>query len=219
MDERDLGDLGEDALRTWCSQIGITCNKSTKDKEGWDYILEFEGGEKQSSTIDEKPPRYKCFLQVKASDNSTSNKSISLRNWEKMVNDNHPFFILRVEFDGQINPQRAYLIHVDKELIGKALKRLREFSSDQAFLLKHKTLSYPRRNKDLLNDLEGLSLKEKLKSSIQGGMFNYSQWKARLVKTIGFESEELQFTFQAVPNKSPCRLLLFSVQLKVEDLG
>lgn len=38
---RDLGDLGELVLQAWCADIGITANKPTKDKYGWDFYLEF----------------------------------------------------------------------------------------------------------------------------------------------------------------------------------
>ena len=38
---RDLGDLGELFFNAWCSEVGLVANKSTKDKMGWDFLVEF----------------------------------------------------------------------------------------------------------------------------------------------------------------------------------
>jgi hypothetical protein len=40
MEERNLGDLGEDALKCWASSRNITAQPPLKDRFGWDFLLE-----------------------------------------------------------------------------------------------------------------------------------------------------------------------------------
>ncbi len=200
-ENRDVGNLAQKYFSTLCSEVGITCNQSTEDKEGWDFVIEFDEGLTSGLSLDEKPARLKAFIQVKGSDNELSNRSIKLRNWEKMVNDNNPFFIARIEYDNLTKPQRLYLVHVGEELIEKALSRLREISNENSFLLKTNSINYPRESRDLLNSLDGVELKKEIKKHIKGGMFNYTNWKSEIIKNIGREKLEIDFTFKVDKDK------------------
>lgn len=200
-ENRDVGKLAQKYFSTLCSEVGITCNQSIEDKEGWDFVIEFDEGLTSGLSLDEKPARLKAFIQVKGSDNELSNRSIKLRNWEKMVNDNNPFFIARIEYDNLTKPQRLYLVHVGEELIEKALSRLREISNENSFLLKTNSINYPRESRDLLNSLDGVELKKEIKKHIKGGMFNYTNWKSEIIKNIGREKLEIDFTFKVDKDK------------------
>ncbi|MBO6522944.1 MAG: hypothetical protein JJ971_03895 [Balneolaceae bacterium] len=207
MSERDLGELGQDQFKTWCSEEGLTCNPPLNDKQGWDFVIEFDPPLSQDKTYDEKKARYKCFVQIKSSDDSKSNKGISLRNWEKMINDASPFFIVRMEFNGKKKPEKVYLIHVGEELIIKGLKRLRGIKEGQTILLKNE-MSYPRRESDLLSSNDGESVKSEIEKYLKGGMFNYSHRKAELVKKVGVEKEELLVTILSKSGRDPVEELV-----------
>ncbi len=67
---RDLGDLGELVLQAWCAEIGITANKPTKDKYGWDFYSEFPQQIDLTTEFVHKAPA-ECKVQVKATDKET----------------------------------------------------------------------------------------------------------------------------------------------------
>lgn len=197
MSETDIGKLGERIFSSWCTEAGITCNKSEEDKEAWDFILEFDDPRSNpSSTLDEKYPGLKCFVQVKSSNNSTSNKQIRLRNWEKMINNSFPVFIVRIEFDKKDKPKEAYLVHVGEELIEKTLRKLRGIDKDQSFLLRQKKQSYPIKEEFRLSDFSGSSLKELLLKQLGKGINAYVTWKKAYVQKVGYEGGRFDFTFK-----------------------
>jgi hypothetical protein len=41
MEGCDLEGLGENTLRLWTTQVGISANKADPDKTVWDFLLEF----------------------------------------------------------------------------------------------------------------------------------------------------------------------------------
>ncbi|MFY0696870.1 MAG: hypothetical protein JXR11_03370 [Balneola sp.] len=192
MDKRNIGRIAEKEFSTWCSQVGITCNPSIEDDEAWDFIIEFGLDEKDFMTQDEVSPGIKSFIQVKASDSVNSNRNITLRNWQKMIKNSYPVFILRIEFDENKDPQRGYLIHIGSELISKGLKKLREIEDGMEFLLK-RTMTYTIDDDSLLNTLDGNEIKSRIEKFIPNGINKYIQWKSNFVETIGYEEEELTF--------------------------
>ena len=72
MDKRVVGDLGEGEFACWCSQVGLTANRSLIDKTGWDYLVEFPANEKYSkpeeATWDRITPSLECRIQIKSND-------------------------------------------------------------------------------------------------------------------------------------------------------
>ena len=40
--KRDVGELGEDQFKIWCTQNRLSAVKSVPDRMGWDYFIEFE---------------------------------------------------------------------------------------------------------------------------------------------------------------------------------
>ncbi|MEQ9266468.1 MAG: hypothetical protein RLN81_14660 [Balneolaceae bacterium] len=217
MTDIDIGTSGEKFFSNWCSKAGITCNKSIEDKEAWDFIIEFDNSNEDSSTFDENKPRHKCFIQVKSSNDTTSNRSIKLRNWDKMVKDSSPVFILRVEYDNLEDPQRVYLIHVGEELITKTMKKLRGITNKEKYKLKGMMI-YPRQKKDLIEAFDGKSLKEALQKKIKQDAFGYTNWKTELVKTVGYEAEEVVFTVKSLEGKTPIEQMMDFTIGKTQEL-
>lgn len=200
MNKRNIGRLGENIFAKMCSEVGITCNPSLEDDEGWDFIIEFDDDKKTFGTFDEKNSGIKCFVQVKSSD-SNSNNRITLRNWDKMIKNSYPVFIFRVEFDGSNNAQKAHLIHIDEELISKGLKRLREIDSNMEFLLSKRKMSYPINSDSLLETLDGIGLKAKITESIPDTITKYISSKSNFVQTVGYETE-IKFELNVESTKS-----------------
>jgi len=187
MNIRDIGRMAETELENWCNQVGITPNRATYDKEGWDYFLQFPFETEASvPTLDQRPSRVECFVQVKGTDDSEKNrKSISLSNWERLIRNPLPAFFLIIDYSLKNQPVNAYLIHVDKKWIISVLHRLRELGSDDAQRLHKKTLDLTWTEDDKIEFLEGDGLKKAILAYIPEGMSIYIKQKQESQENVG----------------------------------
>jgi hypothetical protein len=190
-DERKLGRLGEDALIAWAHQVGITVNKATEDERGWDYILEFPVPPRTPTDfhlpLDKAPGLIRCFVQVKSTDGQKRSCSVTLSNWESLVKCPLPAFFLALEFDHNIECQRAFLVHIGEEYIGKALKRLREAGPEDRDNLNKMTMDFSYGEEDLLPSLDGQALRITIMRHVRDSLETYDAWKHKVLETIGYE--------------------------------
>jgi hypothetical protein len=184
--KRDLGGLGEDTLSTWCRQVGIIPQPPKKDQYGWDFLLEFPL-EPSSLPYDLHPAPIKCWIQVKSTDTSKGNRDVALSNWQHLVNTSYPAFFLALEFDGQDDCQRAYLIHIREDYIYKALQRLREKSLTET-KLNESTMSFDYSSDNMLDKLNGHVLKREIEKHVPDGMDSYIKWKSDYKNRVGYEN-------------------------------
>lgn len=185
---RDLGELGELHFNAWCSEVGLIANKSTKDKMGWDFIVEFPFSNEISGIhVHQSAP--KCKVQVKATDGKKRKLSINLSNLHKLAVDLLPCFYIFIEFDGANTPVRAFLRHMDEELIKKVLRLVS--TTDQ----KSYTVQYDESH--LLTELTGESLANKFKSYI-GKLNEYVHRKKNFLESVGYDEERLQIRFNLI---------------------
>lgn len=185
---RDLGDLGELHFNAWCSEVGLIANKSTKDKMGWDFIVEFPfSNEITGLHVHQSAP--KCKVQVKATDGQERKLSIGLSNLRKLAVDPLPCFYIFIEYDNANLPVRAFLRHMDEDLIEKVLELVT--TTDQ----KSYTLHYDESH--LLTELAGESLAKKLKSYI-GNLSDYINRKRNCLENVGYDEERLKIKFDLI---------------------
>lgn len=190
MADRDLGEMGEDTLKLWCSQVGITATKPGKDLHGWDYFLEFplSTNTTQTRTLDKKPFPSRCFIQVKSTDKHLrKNNPIKLDNWLKLVKNPLPCFFLVLEFDGKYEPQQAFLIHIDEAYISLVLKNLRQIPPEEYEILHEKTMSFKYDETHSLISLNGTGLLDALNKYMGVPLEDYSKKKIDLFKNVGYE--------------------------------
>lgn len=193
---RDLGDLGELVLQTWCANIGITANKPTKDKYGWDFYLEFPLQIDITTECVHKVPT-ECKVQVKATDKSHRKLAIELSNLHRLVTSPHPVFYLFLEFDGHSAPKKAFLLHLDKEIIEKVLKRV--YTSEQSIKkkpLNKQTMTLKYGPKNELKELTGEFFRDAILKYIGKNFQEYIKNKSVILENAGFESEGVEINFK-----------------------
>jgi hypothetical protein len=131
---RNLGDLGEDFLQVWCSQVGIVPNRVERDRTGWDFLIEFPApevlDERARGALDRQRPVLRAFLQVKATDKAERNITVKLDNLVRLMQTSDPAFFLVVDFGGREEPRSARLIEVGEAFIRRVLRRLRKLSAN-----------------------------------------------------------------------------------------
>lgn len=195
MSNRDLGEMGEATLKTWTAQVGVTANKAGQDKRGWDFILEFptQQLEQNMGSFDRVINPIQCFVQVKSTDNNSGSLAVKLSNWVRLVNTDLPAFFLVLDFDGENNCQKAYLIHIYEDEIRKVLKRLRELSSKiDSGKLNKKTLNLNWNEDNLIPSLDGNGLVKSIKKNTNN-FKTYSTRKHDLIENVGYENERGKF--------------------------
>ncbi|MDT3297499.1 hypothetical protein Q4Q57_20495, partial [Shewanella sp. SP2S2-6] len=124
----NIGNLGETKLTEWCDAARLTSNESLhEDKMGWDHLIEFPYL-KSDKPKDKQPKPIECKVQVKSTFREDGGVQIKLSALKRLVDYTSPAFILFYEFKGKEAPtlDNSYLVHVDKNIISRVLKRIRE---------------------------------------------------------------------------------------------
>lgn len=86
--------------------------------------------------------------------------SIALSNLRRLATAQMPAFFVFIEFDGEPQPKRAFVVHVDDKLIERTLQRIHKIEqSDGKKDLNKRTLSISYGNDNLLNEASGECLK------------------------------------------------------------
>jgi hypothetical protein len=204
----DIGEIGEEILRGWCSKTGITCNKSDKDKKGWDFILQFENINAINENKDLDNSNISAFIQVKTTRNKNISVEIKLSNWDHLIKMPLPTFILYIVLDENNIEKEIYLTHIDKNIIEKILEKLR---SNKNEIHKSKSRYFAKENDKLLS-LNHELFKEKLISYIGDDFNKYCKEKLDLLKTLGYSDfkDEISITFKPDIDE----LVDFSIGLK-----
>lgn len=211
---RDLGQMGESTFSLWCGQAGLTANGSSLDRTGWDFIVEFPfAGSTDPTRLHE--PAIECKIQVKATDKTDRKLPIKLSNLRRLITAPMPAFFVFIEFDGKEVAQRAFLVHVDKNLISKTLKRIHELENVSERFDHHKrslTVHYGLEHE--VPSLTGDSLRKKIEEYVSNGMSSYVAAKSRHLESTGFEDGFAQITISTEGKENLIDFIDVSIGLK-----
>lgn len=190
----DLGTMGESTFSLWCAEAGLVHNGSKIDKTGWDFYVEFPFT--GSSDIHQlHAPAIECKVQVKASDKRDRKLAIKLSNLRRLITAQMPAFFVFIEFDGEASAQRAYLRHVDQEIISKTLEKIHKIEQLEGRSDHHKrTITIDYDDEHELKQLGGLTLKSVIESYVANGMVAYISQKKQILESTGFENGFAQIT-------------------------
>lgn len=188
MADIDIGRLGENYFQNLCLSADLIPNSSEIDKTGWDFVVEFPFEFDSNKELDQQKGMIESKFQVKSTKTLTKKVQVKLSNLQRFVKTPLPTFFVFFEFDNEISPQRAYLMHVDKKLIERVLKRLRKLGiSDASKLIHKKTMSIDYSQALEISPFTGETLKILIKSFIHNGIDKYVKKKLELLETVGYE--------------------------------
>ena len=199
---RDLGIMGESTFSLWCGDAGLIPNGSQIDKTGWDFFVEFpfHSGE---SALEIHKSAFECKVQVKATDKNERKLPIKLSNLRRLITAQMPAFFVFIEFDGKDSAQKAFLVHVDNELISKVLKRLHELGQSEKnndFNKRTMTIHYD--ESQSLEKLNGNCLKSTIINYIGSDISQYIANKKSYLESTGFEDGFAQLNFTTKGEKN-----------------
>lgn len=201
MYERKVGNIGQGDFIKLCADAGLACGTSQGDDyAGWDFFVDFPLKKHESILIDGDDRAIECKVQVKSSDNKNKSVQVKLSNLKRFCDSTLPCFFFVAEYNGNINPDNIYLVHIDDNLIFKILKRLRENQAGDKLPLNHLTMSIPYGQKDEIQEFSGKALKEKIESYVSEGMEIYAKRKENQLKTLGYEKLNYEMKFEIHSN-------------------
>jgi hypothetical protein len=123
-----------------------------------------------------------------------------------------PAFFVFIEFDGQNDAQKTFIVHVDNDLISRVLKRLHEIEqSDAVNRFNKRTMTIKYDDSDMMQSLDGNCLKETLQGHIGNSMAGYVANKKSHLESTGFEKGFSQIHFKTEGEENLKKLVDVSV--------
>src|SRR5271165_2490753 len=122
----EQGEKGQSHFREICADAKLICNESTRDRAGWDFIVEFPFAAAETvRSIDNRPAPISSHFQVKTIIEDRDEFRIRLSSAERLAREIKPTFIYILKVRGS-EFVGALLLHVIDEVLAKILKRLRQ---------------------------------------------------------------------------------------------
>lgn len=190
-----IGEVAENKARDWLGLGRITAHRPERDKRGWDFLLEYDLTSKSGTLLERVEPIMTCKLQVKGTTNDAGWVDIKLSNWDKMVKQPLPFFVLIIVFDKSDLEivVASYLIHIGESYISQVLRRLRELSDSERSKLHEKTLRITWSDNDRLNaEHYGKSIGGRIREIVGPSAESYILKKIGWLKRAGYDNESMK---------------------------
>lgn len=197
------GAVGEDLVRLWASQAGVTANAVQRDEFAWDFCLQFRREANENTLVgplDLIAPETTTFVQVKTTAVGATHEDVKLANWQRMVKDPYPWFFVRVSLDRSGEPERVYLIHVGPYWIERVLRRLRELSDDPP-KLSDATLALTWTDAESVAQPFAPNLRDRILREV-GTLTSYVTRKAEVIQHIGYSDASFEATI-TTPTRTP----------------
>jgi len=184
----DLGQTGEDLFSRLCSQAGLICNKSHRDRAGWDFVVDMPATRVGSKSLDQRPAAA-CSVQLKSTSNPTPVRLV-LSAIERLAKDPRPAFVivLRLAPDGR--EVAGYLIHLLGPILERILRRLRQAEADRLDISKA-TISLNYQNLGRRFELTPDGLKAVIDEACRPQVNSYVLEKQRQLDGLGYDDGRL----------------------------
>ncbi len=174
----------ENEFNRTCSEAGVTCNKSTEDVEGWDFICDWPVRAIEYIPHDRRAPALTARIQIKSCENPPATATINMKNALRYAQSETPYFVIVYVAAAHDHPVHCYAVHCWDTHIARTLRRARQADGDGRDDL-HKismTIAFAdsdRHDSDLLQWME---------ETIRVVGPDYTAAKRRLNKTLGYEA-------------------------------
>ena len=137
-----LGEFGQSHFRTLCAEAGLICNEATRDRTGWDFIVEFPFPAPENMiSVDGRLIPTSCYIQVKTLWERNNTIKLRLSSLERLAKVAQPSFIYIFKVSSSCIFLDSFLIHLIDDPLGVILKKLRqEQAAGRQSEINHRTL-------------------------------------------------------------------------------
>ncbi len=204
-----LGDSAEKLFDWLCSRAGLVCNKSDRDRAGWDFIIDFPFQPAPGVPLD-KRQKIRCNVQLKATIKASDRTvSLKLSAADQIAKEPQPAFVIvfRMRSDGE--PLKGYLIHLLNAPLARVLRRLRD--AEARGLKTHKLqISFDYRKLGTPFDLTPEGLQQAIEQACGADPSAYVREKLHQLESLGYENGQVAGTafFQVDGDTQLTRVLL-----------
>jgi hypothetical protein len=192
--KRDVGQLGEDEFKRWCTLNRLSAVKSSPDKMGWDFFVEFEPEVDDARPLDQQNDLKKVLIQVKATDTMPGSARGKLSAVKLLVDTDLPAFIAQVGYAGRGTPRWARLLHIGPKQIEAILRKVREMEEAGRLDLDSVQMSLLM-DEAVEIELNGGNLRQLISDAIPHGTAEYVAAKAKVRETCGYDAYKGHVTF------------------------
>ena len=210
LDADGLGAAGESAFEYLCTRAELACNRSLRDRTGWDFIVEFpfETARRRADrtkatpqsgslalaqpSLDHRGKAITSHVQVKATRGRSDRIALRLSSAEHLAKDPKPAFIIVPLMTPGGDVRSAYLIHFADAALGKVLRRLRQAEADGKTDINHATVSFDYRRQGVRFAWTPAGLRKALTSAVGGPLSEYVVAKQAQLKTLGYDGPRFE---------------------------
>lgn len=216
----ELGEKGESRFKEICADARLICNKSDRDRTGWDFLVEFPF-EQAVTSIDEREVPLSAHIQVKTISSSKSTVRLLLSAAERLAKEIKPAFIYVFKVNEDLTFSQSYVIHIAGERLASILKRLRkEHATGNEKKINQKHINFTLQPDEALAS-NGSALRDTMLRICGNDITSYSHRKQRELQTLGFENGAFKGTFKlpALPDDEILNVFLgLRKNVEVEDV-
>jgi hypothetical protein len=186
-----LGAAGEAMFARLCAQASLVCNKSDRDRTGWDFIVEFPMVEPSVEVIlDERTP-IACAVQLKSTARAGP-VGLRLSAAERLAKDLRPTFIVVFRLTTSGEGIVGYLIHLLGSPLRKILQRLRTAHANESYDVNRATISFDYQRYGDRFPLTPDGLRHALLAASGDDREIYVAEKQRQLNELGYENGRLE---------------------------
>jgi hypothetical protein len=190
-----LGKKGEAHFSEICSDAKLTCNPSTYDRTGWDFIVEFPYDPPgRESSLDKRPSPISCHVQVKTMWDSNDAFRMRVTSAERLAKEPKPAFVYVFKVNRKLEFAAAYLIHMLDDNLAAILKRLRLEEAKGAKAINEinkKTITF-RASRSGQAPPTGEALRDALRGLCRPDPTSYMETKRQQLSSLGFDARRYE---------------------------
>lgn len=195
----EQGEKGQSRFREISADARLVCNESTRDRTGWDFLVEFPFAPAQTvRSIDNRPAPISSHFQVKTLIQGRDRFKMRLSSAERLAREAKPTFIYVFSANGSEFGE-SRLLHVMDEILAKILMRLRrEHAAGNASTINQRyiTLSASRYGAPL--PPTGDALRAAIEQGCGASLQEYIIRKSVQVRRLGFEPRPYKGTLRFI---------------------
>lgn len=233
----ELGAAAQSAFANLCDKAKLVRNESSRDRTGWDFVVQFPIARHAKASLDQRQSGHTCYVQVKGTKGSAGGRvSMRLSSAELLAKQAGPAFVCTLLLNASGDVLRGYLIHLRGDNLAKLLKRLRQAEADGEHDINHATISYDFKKSGLAFKATPAGLREALATACGDDPAAYVEAKRDELDKLGYDQGrfELKVSFSAdrkelldillgekplVPTKYARFEKRFDISLPIEELA
>lgn len=219
----ELGEKGEAHFKEICVNVSLTCNKSDRDRTGWDFLVEFpfETDFRAIAPLESRPVPLSCHIQVKTLQEKNDRFVMTLSSAERLAKELKPAFVYVFKVNTELQFTGAYLIHILDESLGTILKRLRKEDAEGNTAPNKKTISMSAKRYGKAVAPTGRGLRDALILACGNDLHAYTKKKVGQQARLGFSERPHKLTMTLHPKniKDLVDLFLGKNKIKAEKIS